>query len=180
MHMKDSWKVSHTELLLDHPRIQIYEDTVILPTGALSTYLHFGDSGDGATIIVRKDKKFLVQKEYSHPIRAWLHQLPGGGIDKDETPLEGARRELHEEECLDGDFTSIGWCYINNRRTPAKMHIFVADNPTERPGGILDEGEVIERHWMTEKQIDNMIKSGQIVTNGFLSAWMLYKLNLTK
>lgn len=48
---------------------------------------------------VKKDNKiFLVlEKEYRTPIDKYIYGTPAGLIDKGETPIESARRELYEE-----------------------------------------------------------------------------------
>jgi ADP-ribose pyrophosphatase YjhB (NUDIX family) len=50
-------------------------------------------------IVYREDKLLMVQ--HHHNGRAWWC-LPGGGVEKDETPAEAALRELEEECCVCG------------------------------------------------------------------------------
>lgn len=49
-------------------------------------------------IVVRGDKILLEHMYYDHH----FYDLPGGGIEKGETPEEAAVRELKEECCIDG------------------------------------------------------------------------------
>lgn len=44
--------------------------------------------------------RVLTLWTYRHPVGAWGHELPGGGVDGDEDPAEAARREAGEETGL--------------------------------------------------------------------------------
>lgn len=60
----------------------------------------------GAVMVVALDNadRVLLVTQYRHPIRGWLTELPAGLMDHPgETPLQAARRELHEEADLYAD-----------------------------------------------------------------------------
>lgn len=121
-----TWRKLSTKKILDHPRLVVYEDTVELSNGHQTDYVYW-QGNDAATIIaMNAEGKILLQKEYSYPMREKLFQFPGGAIEAGETPIEGAARELAEEAQLSGSLRSIGWLYINNRRSTQKLHAFVA------------------------------------------------------
>jgi 8-oxo-dGTP pyrophosphatase MutT (NUDIX family) len=56
------------------------------------------------TLAYRPDGRVLLVREPR--IDQWV--LPGGEVDDDETFLEGARRELHEEAGIDVDYEGLG------------------------------------------------------------------------
>lgn len=61
-------------------------------------------------MLVNAEGKVLVAKRIDMPSEAW--QMPQGGIDEGETPVEAAKRELHEEIGTDkAEFVaeSAGW-----------------------------------------------------------------------
>lgn len=171
-----SWKRISEKLLLNHPRIKVYEDVVELPSGKKTNYLRFSNTGNAAQVIaVNNDGKILVQKEYSYPPDEWLYQFPGGKIEEDELPEVGAKRELAEESQVTGNLKSIGWFYSNNRRNDAKFYVFTATDIQEVTTHNPDEEEEFEHYWLTEKQIDEKIRNGDIINYSFLAAWALYK-----
>ena len=49
-------------------------------------------------VVLNKDNKIFVAKRIDNPKDFW--QMPQGGIDKGETPLEAAYRELKEETSI--------------------------------------------------------------------------------
>lgn len=170
-----SWRKLSSKLLLDHPRLSIYEDDVELPNGHRTKYLRYGDRGGAACVIAIDDQgRVLVQKEYSYPPDAWIYQLPGGAINAGESPKDGAARELAEEAGVSGDLTEVGWFYINNRRTADKFYVFKANN-LQKVTAEKDIEEEFETFWITPDEIDELIKNNEIPTHSFLSAWLLFK-----
>lgn len=81
----------------------------------------------------REDRVVLVRQERV-PAGGTLLELPAGGVEDGESPLDTAKRELQEETGLHGGdwvelaefFTTPGFC-------DEKMHLFLARD--------LDEGE---------------------------------------
>ena len=75
-----------------------------------------------------KDRRILVQKQYSYPPDQWLLQFPGGKVEDHESTQEAATRELAEEANITGLFKEIGWFYTDNRRSASKMYVYTATN----------------------------------------------------
>ncbi len=174
---QNMWKKHSSKLLLDHPRLQVSEDTVELPDGSLTDYLVYSGGGNGITIIAQdKDGKILLSKEYSYPVGKIIWQFPGGGIFPTETPEQGAIRELREEgKLLPHKVTLIGSYLTNNRRSSNRMFVCVAEDLESSPlEG--DKEESIENFWLEESEIDNLIKIGEIENSHLLASWSLYKL----
>lgn len=96
-----------------------------------------------------------------------------------EDPADGANRELMEECGYKGKLTKIGEYYIDNRRTDAKMYVFVATDlqKAELPS---DAEEFIENEWRTEEHIDALISAGEFKHPFVLAAWALYKNWMTR
>jgi len=169
------WKRLSSKILLSHPRITVCEDIIELPSGENTDYIYFeGDNGASTIIVIDKNNKILLQKEYSYPPNEVLFQFPGGGIKTNETPLAAAKRELSEEANIGGDITEIGWFYTDNRRKISKMHVYVATQLTEALG-TLDEEEELEDFWFSEKEIDELIKNQELVIYSALATWAIYK-----
>lgn len=171
-----SWKKISSKVVYKHPRITLIEDTVELPSGDQVEYLTFEARGDSACVICTDGDMVLVQQEYSYPPNESLYQFPGGKIEANETATQGAIRELAEESGLKpGDITEIGWFYMDNRRTSARMHVYLASDCKliEKIGG--DKEEDIKSFWLTISDVDDKIKNGEIVNYSMLAAWSLLK-----
>ncbi len=171
------WKQLASKEIFSHPRIVITEDTVQLPSGAEVDYLKFKEGENYATIICKNSTgKILLQKEYSYPPNQELFQFPGGGIGEREDISEGANRELMEESGLRATcLTHLGSYLTNNRRSNSRMHVFLATN-LEDSHLAGDQEESIKSQWFSEREIEDLIKTNQIINVHVLAAWTLYSL----
>lgn len=80
-----------------------------------------------AILAVDKDQKVYLVNSYRYPIQKMVYELPMGFIDKNESPLEAAKRELKEETGLKAlswkkiDIFTIAPGFMN-----MKCHLFLA------------------------------------------------------
>ena len=123
-----------------------------------------------ATAIIAIDEKgcILVQKEYSYPPNEWLYQFPGGAIEPNETPEQGALRELIEEASLTGSLkqalTAFGPGFANN--------LDIADNLTTLGSNILGAVPFGWINWIGQDGSDLTFQYSAIA-GGVLSALSL-------
>lgn len=174
--MLQRWKKIGSKTLLDHPRISVVEDIVLLPDNKQISYAKIINQPDSVTIICINDGKVLLQKEYSYPVDEILYQFPGGKIDKNETPIAAGLRELQEESSYTSDSVEyLGFYYSNNRRSASKMHVIVAKDATTAGDLVTDDEEFIESFWIEIDELNQMIRSGSIVNYSILAGWALYR-----
>ena len=167
------WRKISSRYILDHPRMQLVEDEVELPSGKKIQYLRQEYSGRGGVIVIcRKGDKILVQREYSYPVDEILWQFPGGKIEADETPEQAATRELAEESGIKAENAKcIGWFYPDNRRTNARLFVVECDYVTDDEKARPDDTEFIESEWIENGQISQMIRRGEVRNYAMLAAW---------
>lgn len=101
------------------------------------------DRADTNQIIAIVGDKIMVTKE-SQPNNANYFSFPGGRLEEDEDPLEGAKRELVEET----GYTSTDWelfkTYEPFQKIDWKIHYYIARNCEKTAEPHLDAGEKIE------------------------------------
>lgn len=167
------WRKISSRHILDHPRMQLVEDEVELPSGKKIQYLRQEYSGRGGVIVIcRKGDKILVQREYSYPVDEILWQFPGGKIEADETPEQAATRELAEESGIKAENAKcIGWFYPDNRRINARLFVVECDYVTDDEKARPDDTEFIESEWIENGQISQMIRRGEVRNYAMLAAW---------
>lgn len=108
MNMRGPFRVLHTQTVYKNPWISVREDRVIRPDGKKGI---FGITSviPGITVVPIDKKGFCyLGREYAYAHHKVLLQLPAGGIDKGETPIRAAKRELLEEMGL----TARKWKYL--------------------------------------------------------------------
>jgi 8-oxo-dGTP pyrophosphatase MutT (NUDIX family) len=103
----------------------------------------------GAVVILALDdigRVYLV-KQYRHPIRGMLLELPAGAVEEAEDPLAAAKRELREEVGLEAKaWSSLGSFFSSPGFANEHLHVFLAEGlvETERDPD-EDEDLTIER-----------------------------------
>jgi ADP-ribose pyrophosphatase len=75
----------------------------------------------------RRDKLLLV-RQYRHPTRLWLWEIPAGTAEPGEVPIDGAKRELREETgYVAGRIRPIGSVWTTPGFCSEVMHFYHAD-----------------------------------------------------
>ena len=171
------WKTLTSKVVFTHSRLTLLEDTVGLPNKKTLTYLRYAPvtTHSAAAIAINERGEILLQREYSYPPNEVMWQLPGGGIEAGETPLEAAVRELSEESgFIAKTCRSIGFFYTDNRRSNQKQYIFVCTDLSLKKLP-EDDGEFIESSWFTEDALDKLIASGEVTNINMLAALSLWR-----
>jgi ADP-ribose pyrophosphatase YjhB (NUDIX family) len=97
----------------------------------------------GVQIIVRKHSQILLVLHSYMDRGCW--GLPGGGMDKRESAMACARRELREELALDGDFRQLGTVDLTHDFHRDLVRVFLVENHS---GDMqLNEAEITEARW---------------------------------
>ena len=127
-----------------------------------------------ALIAKRSDGKFVFIRQFRKPVERVCFEIVAGNCDCDEDPAVAAVRELREEtgydvqrlEKLGRIFPSVGYC-------TERIDIFFAALG-ERGKPSFDDDERIEIVELTEEEMNQLIRNGEIEDAKTLAAWMLY------
>ena len=137
------WDVLATEIAFQQ-RVTGVRDRLRTPCGAEMDYVWIAGSDAAATLALTDDDAVVLTRQYRHPLRRVILDLPAGGVHPDETPAEAARRELREETgYLADDLRLLGRFYPVPGLLSYTVHVFVA---RVHPGGApaYDEREIVE------------------------------------
>jgi ADP-ribose pyrophosphatase len=77
--------------------VTVHRDTVMLPMGREANRDVIEHSGAVAVVATDQDDRLLLVKQWRHPVQRALWEICAGGLEKNEDPLECAKRELAEE-----------------------------------------------------------------------------------
>lgn len=108
---------------------------------------------DWVSIMVEKDGKLLVEKQFRYGANGFVEEFPCGMVEKDEDPLDAAKRELLEETGIDinkKDIIKLGQTNPNPAFMTNKMHYYYVNLDYcswEQHSQKLDEHEKIELSW---------------------------------
>ena len=134
--------------------------------------------GHAVGILARRpDGKFVFVKQYRKAAEEALVEVIAGGLEKGEDPIEGAKRETAEETGY--DVTSIkflttiictpGYC-------EERIHLYFAELSAEPHAQDQDPDENVYRVVLSEQEVEDAIRKGEIFDSKTLSAWACYKL----
>jgi ADP-ribose pyrophosphatase len=90
-------KILNREIVFDGNHIQVRVDRVIEPAGHEATREIVVHPGAVCIVARPNDSEVLLVRQYRHSTGRELLEIPAGGLDPGEDPLDAARRELEEE-----------------------------------------------------------------------------------
>lgn len=160
----NQWKVLSSKSILNNPWINIKKDKVLLPSGKIvNDFYTVEGSNIVAILAINKDDNILLVKQYRHAVRNTTLDLPGGGINKGETPVRAARREFFEETGFKAkQFQELMTYYPDSGRKGDIKHIFLAcglfkGNRIDEANGLTDD---VDHIWIPLKKVVYGIKKG--------------------
>ncbi|OGY24863.1 MAG: hypothetical protein A2Y57_01000 [Candidatus Woykebacteria bacterium RBG_13_40_7b] len=156
------FEVLNSKEIYKNPWIKVQEDQVIWPDDKKGI---FGvvEAKEGATILaLTPDDQVYLVKEFHYAQNEYAYEAPSGGIDRGETPLKAAKRELKEETGL----TAKKWTYLGfiNPMTVflrSPNHMFLAEE-LEEGEAAEEEKDLIELKKFPFKKVVKMIDDGEI------------------
>lgn len=97
--MNPKFKIVSSEELLNHPRQKIISDKLVFPSGKKYEYVYRKTEGKRVVFIVaiKEKNEVVLVRQYRHPLRREVFDIPGGIVEEDESFEEAALRELREE-----------------------------------------------------------------------------------
>lgn len=116
----------------------------------------------GVCIAIKKDDKFAIVKQYRYALKQYMLEFTAGKLEKDEYINEAVLREANEETGYTiENLEYVGKIHPSCGYLTEVIHLFKGD-AIDFVGQNFDEGEDIEVKWFTKKEIDQMIRSGEI------------------
>ena len=166
------------EVVYQSEWVNLYKDTVKFPNGVLIDKFHLLDFEHEAVTAIMQNLKgevmFVRVPRYTTGTAEW--ELPAGGMEVSESPIEAAQRELMEETGYASDDHRMIYTYypMNGKANQIFHIVFCAAKERVQD---FDGNEVSEICWFTKDEIVQMIKD-KTITDGFsLTALLLWLQN---
>lgn len=151
--------------------IKLYVDEVELPNGHKSGREVVRHPGASAVLVLDRKNFIVLEKQYRYPVDEVLWEIPAGKLDKNEKPLECAKRELKEETGLMAKrWEELGHIYTTPGFSDERIYLFFADD-LEKGDLNLDEDEFVEVKLFSKFEVEHMILKNEIVDSKTISAF---------
>lgn len=148
---------------------------VELPDGRRSRREIIRHGAAVAVVARRRDGRFVFIRQFRKALDRAVFEVMAGNWDPGEKAETAAVRELKEETGYEPDsirflssiYPSVGYC-------DERIDIFFAE--VNEPGETdFDHDEQIETVLLTEKEVEDMIRAGDVQDGKTLAAWALWK-----
>jgi ADP-ribose pyrophosphatase len=157
------WKRISSRLVYANPWIRLREDQVISPTGTPGIYgVVEARIAVGVVALTDTNELYMVG-QHRYPTDCYSWEIPEGGAEESETPLEAAQRELLEETGLvAASWESIGGeVHLSNCFTAERAHLFFARTLTLGEAA-PDETELLSVKKVGIREAIQMVEQGQV------------------
>ena len=155
-------KTLSSQLIYEGRAVKLRVDTVRKPSGRQTTREIVEHADCVAIVAVDADNNVLLVKQFRKAVGKELLEIPAGGIEPGEDPVDTVRREMREEtgylprkvERLGGFYSTPGYCteylhlYLATDLTPDRLH--------------AEDTESISLIRVPSAQIPSLITSGAI------------------
>lgn len=158
------WKVLDHEYIIKRPWLTARRDKVELPDGRIIEEYYVLEYPDWVNVIaITQEGQFIMEKQYRHGLAVNSIELPCGVMEKGETPLEAAQRELLEETGYgNGRWSKLMTIAPNPGSMSNLTHCFLAVGVEKISDQSLDATEELTVHLMSEDEIKSLLENDQI------------------
>lgn len=175
-----SFDVVQSEPIYQGKTFRLKRYTVKMPNGK-ETRLDIVEHG-GSVVMIPVDAAgdMIFVRQYRHPTRLDLLELPAGTLNEGELPEACAAREMREETGMAAaHLDNLGACYLAPGYSTEFMHVFLATELTPNPLP-PDSDEFLRVEKLPVRQAFEMAEKGQIQDAKSLAALLLARNRLMK
>lgn len=171
--MKPEKKLSSQQIYQGHA-VNIRVDTVEKAGGRKTTRDVVEHSDCVAVVVIDGQDNIILVRQFRHPVDRFLLEIPAGGIDPGEEPLDSVRRELQEEiGYFPRRIDKLGGFYSIPGYGTEYLHCFLAtDLITGRL--VAEDTEDIELIRIPPGEIPRLITSGEICDAKSIAALLMF------
>ncbi|MCK7623237.1 NUDIX hydrolase [Streptomyces sp. RS10V-4] len=156
----EEWTVTGTGMPFKGAKTGVRTDHVVMPDGSTATRDYQVHPGSVAVLALDDADRVLVLRQYRHPVRHKLWEIPAGLLDvPGENPLHAARRELYEEAHVQaGDWRVLTDLYTSPGGSDEAVRIFLARDLSEADGERFEVSEEEADMELARVPLDELVR----------------------
>ncbi len=154
--------------------VNVHVDTVEKPGGNKTTREVVEHSDCVAVVVLDDRNNVLLERQFRYPVGKSLLEIPAGGIEPGEEPVDCVRRELQEEiGYLPGKIERLGGFYSIPGYGTEYLHCYLAADlvPSRL---VAEDTESIEIARVPQSEIPHLIASGEICDAKSIAALLTF------
>jgi len=163
-----------TQQIYEGRAVNIRVDTVEKANGIKTTREVVEHSACIAVVALDEQDNVLLVRQFRHPVDRFLLEIPAGGIDPGEEPIDSVRRELQEEiGYFPRKIDTLGGFYAIPGYGTEYLHCFLASDlvPSRL---VAEDTEDIELIRVSPDEIPRLIASGEICDAKSIAALLIF------
>ena len=162
-------------ILVKKPWLEVFHEEVRLPDGKIvPDYYGIEMPHYTAVFAVTAEKQIIVLRCYRHAIGEVTLTMPGGMIEKGESPLAGIQREFLEETgYVAKNWKSLGAFVGNSTRGCGTYHLFFATGAYSVQQPDSRDLEELELLFWKKQEVEQALDEGQAKSLGVASMLLL-------
>ena len=178
----ESWKTIKSKIAFKCKYFKVLEEDFMLPSGKKHKYYILKRS-DYVVVVIKENNFLYLVSLYRYTTKARAFEFVAGAVEKNETPLIAAKKELREEAgIIAKKMKKIGWYYAYRGSSNQKGYVFLAEElkfgkqeleDLEKAGGMK-----VAKFKISE--VKEMIKSGKIKDVDTIAAFNMFMLKWQK
>lgn len=174
------WKLLRSEVLVDNIWCSLRKDNVQLPSGVKIEDYYVSRLPNVAMVFaVTKDNKVVFVKQYRHPVKKTLLELPAGIYSPPETPRSVVERELLEETgYLGKKFKYLGKIVEYPTKNNHEVYLYLAKDVEFAKPANPESTEDIEVILLPINKLLTLVQKGDIFVGGTISCIFKSLINL--
>jgi 8-oxo-dGDP phosphatase len=165
--LAEEWPVLSSRTPFEGRVTAVRSDELRMPDGTVLRRDYQVHPGSVAVLALDTDLRVLLVRQYRHPVRQRLWEIPAGLLDvPGENPLRAVQRELYEEaHCKAGDWRVLVDFYNSPGGSDEALRLFLARDLSAVEGERHEaEGEEteIEVAWAPLDELVRLVLAGEL------------------
>ncbi|WP_432197598.1 NUDIX domain-containing protein [Streptomyces sp. bgisy027] len=166
----EEWEIRATDTPFVGNKTSVRTDDVVMPDGSVVRRDYQVHPGSVAVLALDDQDRVLLIRQYRHPVRQKLWEIPAGLLDiPGENPLHAAQRELYEEAHVKAeDWRVLTDVYTTPGGCDEAIRIFLARNLSEADGErfvVEDEEADMEHARVPVDELVRGVLAGELHNN---------------
>ncbi|MGW2823462.1 NUDIX domain-containing protein [Streptomyces sp. NPDC001443] len=166
----EQWEIRATQTPFVGNKTSVRTDDVVMPGGSVVRRDYQVHPGSVAVLALDEEDRVLLIKQYRHPVRHKLWEIPAGLLDvPGENPLHAAQRELYEEAHVKAeDWRVLTDVYTTPGGCDEAVRIFLARDLSEAEGqrfAVEDEEADMEHARVPVDELVRGVLAGELHNN---------------